>query len=434
MSSLPASTRTEHEMDVPSLVSRYRRRIVVISFLCMATAFGLRLSFPIFFTNFLEEFHWQRAAMGGIFSVNLMIIGFSAPLIGYLVDRVGCHRVMTISAATLCVGLLASSAISTIWHLYLTVGVVLALGAGGIGMVAQSVTISNWFTRQRGTVLGLAASGTGVGILILGLATNHLIGVFGWRWTFRILALAPVALVLLIQLFHRNRPSDIVPPTVQPTEAEPSQAPEPGSEPDEEWTLRQAMRTFTFWLLAVGWVLFATGQMGVFGHLVLYLVDAGFTKGVAAATLGAIGVVSSGGRILFGNISDRIGRARTIVISLIFSAAGVLLLLAVSDPSRHWVLYVQVPCFGIAFGARGPITAVMMSEMYPGRALGAIYGAVTLGAGLGGLIGPWLVGYLFDQTGSYDLAFRIAASTILLPCLLFALGGWSWARRRKGAP
>ncbi len=90
-------------------------------------------------------------------------------------------------------------------------------------------------------------------------------------------------------------------------------------------------------------------------------------------------------------------------------------------------------CFGIAFGARGPITAAMMSEMYPGRALGAIYGAVTLGTGIGGLIGPWLLGYLFDQTGSYDLALRIAACTIALPCLMFFLGNRSWTRRANGA-
>jgi len=127
-----------------------------------------------------------------------------------------------------------------------------------------------------------------------------------------------------------------------------------------------------------------------------------------AATFGLMGFMSSFGRVAFGAVSDRIGRAPAATLSFACTAAGTgaLLLLEVW-PQPGW-LYLYGVLFGLGFGARGPIITAMVAELFPGRRFGAIYGIMNLGNGLGGAIGPWYGGMVHDLTGSYRLAFLTA--------------------------
>jgi MFS family permease len=114
------------------------------------------------------------------------------------------------------------------------------------------------------------------------------------------------------------------------------------------------------------------------------------------------------GRIVFGYAADRIGRALSATISYGCTAIGTLALVSIEYSPNAVALYVYALLFGLGFGARGPIITAIAAQLFPGRRFGAIYGYLSVGNGLGGAVGPWFAGALFDLTGSYRIPFLLA--------------------------
>jgi MFS family permease len=149
-------------------------------------------------------------------------------------------------------------------------------------------------------------------------------------------------------------------------------------------------------------------------HQVAFAIDTGFAPLVAATVFGVTGLMSSAGRVLFGLAADRVGGPLAATVSFACTAGGALSLLALeADPRAAW-LVVYAILFGLGFGARGPIITAMASDLFGGRRFGVIYGAMNIGNGLGGAIGPWFGGVVHDVTGSYRGAFL--ASVVFCAC------------------
>jgi MFS family permease len=141
---------------------------------------------------------------------------------------------------------------------------------------------------------------------------------------------------------------------------------------------------------------------------VAFAVDQGFPRMFVAGIFGLTGLMSTVGRIGFGVAADRIGRATSATISYGCTALGTLCLLGLELWPHAAALYAYALFFGLGFGARGPIITAMASQLFPGRRFGAIYGALSVGNGIGGGIAPWFGGFVHDLTGSYRVAFLIA--------------------------
>jgi MFS family permease len=168
------------------------------------------------------------------------------------------------------------------------------------------------------------------------------------------------------------------------------------------------------------------GMMMVVPHHVVYLVGKGFEKPVAALAFGSLGAFSFTGRIVFGWLSDRLGQVATIIVSYGLSIAGTLLLLALNDPTDLWLLWCHIAIFGVGFGARGPLTSALVTQLFHGRSWGAILGFLEVGSGLGGTLGPWLSGFLFDQTGSYIISFSLSTIMLALAIVCAWLADRQW--------
>ena len=204
----------------------------------------------------------------------------------------------------------------------------------------------------------------------------------------------------------RNQPADV---GQQPYGAgRPDHRRDAGAPPDASWTVRQALRTRHFWALGLAQVLIPLGIFPVSVHQVAYLTDLGFSRVLAAGVLGYMGVMSSCGRMLFGVLSDRLGRFGGVTLSVVFSQLGILALLALDDTSVVWPLYVYAICFGLGYGARGPIISAIAADRFPGRSFATIFGFISIGHGLGGALGPWYGGAMYDRLGSYNLAFALS--------------------------
>jgi MFS family permease len=412
--------------------------VVGISFIDLGIAYGLNFSFSIFFVPILEEFRWSRATIAGAFSLSCLISGIGSWLGGRLIDRLGVKKILIGGSIILSFSTMASGWIREIWHLYLFFGVFAAIGTCAIGWVPNSVLLSNWFVRNRGTMVGIAFSGMGIGIFAVGPFAQYLISTFGWQTSYLLLGLMALIVLVPLNCILRNRPDEC-------EEKPQSDRPESGIMADgkvertheegegrKDWTLGISMKTLSFWAFFSAFLFLPLGAFPVMIHQVAYLIDQGYSKIMAAFVFGAVGLLSSGGKVLFGALSDRIGRVKTVTWTFACSILGIFVLLFLPSLKSAFWIYVYAVLFGISFGARGPILIAMTSDLYRGRHYGSIFGFINFGNGIGGALGPWLGGYLHDLTGSYTITFLICIPVLMMSCLCFWIAGWSMKKRRLG--
>jgi MFS family permease len=369
----------------------------------LAIASGLYFSFPVFFVALLDEFGWSRGATAAAFSISSVIQGVLSPVIGMLVDRLGPRRVMLGGAAVLGVACVLASRIGSLWSLYAVVGVLAAIGLCAVSWVPSGTLIARWFAERRGSVLGLAFSGMGAGVLVMGPLAQWLITAHGWRAAYAILGVGTLAVLLpLIWFGVREAPVNT---------ATTSAAPRSGTElPTASRDVGDALRTAAFWALFFAYLCTPLAVFSVVTHSVAFAVDHGFARLFVAGIFGLTGLLSVVGRIVFGMAADRIGRAASATISYGCTALGTLCLLSLEIAPHAAALYAYALFFGLGFGARGPIITAMASQIFPGRRFGVIYGILSVGNGIGGGVAPWFGGFVYDLTGSYRVAFLIAVA------------------------
>jgi MFS family permease len=379
--------------------------VVGAVWLTLAIASGLYFSFPIFFVALLDEFGWSRGATAAAFSISSVMQGVLSPVVGMLVDRLGPRRVMLGGAAVLGVACVLASRIGSLWSLYAVIGVLAAIGLCAVSWVPSGTLIARWFAERRGSVLGLAFSGMGAGVLAMGPLAQGLITAYGWRAAYAILGVGTLAVLLpLIWFGVREAPATVA--------ATPAQARGGGDSPtpSARRDVGDALRTGAFWALFFAYLCTPLAVFSVVTHSVAFAVDHGFGRLFVAGIFGLTGLLSVVGRIVFGMAADRIGRAASATISYGCTAFGTLCLLGLEIWPHAAALYGYALFFGLGFGARGPIITAMASQFFPGRRFGVIYGILSVGNGIGGGVAPWFGGFVYDLTGSYRVAFLVAVA------------------------
>ena len=396
------------------------------SFVTAALVFGVWFSYAVFLVALVEAFDWSRGGAAMAFSVGSVVQAASSPLVGMLTDRWGPRVVVVGGLGAMAVGLAACSLVQALWHLIVLFGVIVGLGVGLAGQVSHAALLSRWFVKRRGTTIGFAFAGMGLGVKVMGPLSQALMSRLGWRYAFVVLGGVTALYALTVLLTLRNRPEDV---GLRPYGADgAADKPETATSGEANWTVRQALRTRQFWALGLAQVLIPLGVFPVSVHQVAYLTDLGFSRVLAAGVLGYMGVMSSCGRLLFGALSDRLGRFGGVTLSVVFSQLGILALLMLDGATVMWPLYLYALCFGLGYGARGPIISAIAADRFPGRSFATIFGFISIGHGLGGALGPWYSGAMYDCLGSYDLAFALACVSLcgVIGCF------WVATRRPEG--
>ncbi len=378
----------------------------------LAIASGLYFSFPVFFVALLEEFGWPRGATAAAFSISSIAQGALSPVVGMLVDRVGPRRVMLGGAFVLGSACVLASRIDSLASLYLVTGVLAAAGVCAVSWIPSGALIARWFAERRGSMMGLAFSGMGAGVLVIGPLAQWLIIGYGWRAAYLVLGLGTlVVLVPLVALGVREPPAAAGRGDVS--------GPIPPADAGRE--VGDALRTRAFWALFFAYLCTPLAVFSVVTHQVAFAVDHGFPRLFVAGIFGLTGLLSTVGRIVFGVAADRIGRTTSATISYGCTAVGTLCLLGLEVWPHVAALYLYALFFGLGFGARGPIITAMASQLFPGRRFGVIYGMLSVGNGIGGGVAPWFGGVVHDLTGSYRVAFLVAVGFCVLGSLCFRL-------------
>lgn len=391
--------------------------IVVVVWLLLAGAYGLFLSFPVFFVPLLEEFQWSRALTAGAVSVSTLVQAGLSPVAGILVDRIGTRPVILAGVVMLSAASVLMGFVSAPWQLYVCTGVLGAAGVVSLGWVPMGALLSRQFSERRGRTIATAFSGMGVGVFAMGPATQWLIAHLGWRTATMVLGTAGFAFLFPVAwLGVRDSPAP-VPVGEGAGTGRRRSAP--------HVALADALRTRAFWALFGAYFMTPLAVFSVFTHQVAFAIDLGFSRMLVASVFGMVGLVSTAGRPVFGIIADRMGGPLAASLSFACTAAGAVALLVLDrHPHVAW-LVVYAVVFGLGFGARGPIITAMAGDLFAGRSFGVIYGVLSIGNGLGSALGPWFAGLLHDVTGSYRLAFlfSIACSAVGAACFWATRGG-----------
>ena len=405
----------------------YGWTIIGVSFVNLAITFGIWYSFSVFFLAILKEFGWGRAASAGVFSTFMVVHSVVAIVIGSLIDRFGARKVIPLGSILVVVGLVASSRVQALYQLYLFYGVVTAVGICSMGFLTHGIIIPNWFVKKRGLALGLAMAGIGVGMQILVPITQSVISRFGWRAAYCVLA--AIVLIIVIPLnavFQRRNPAEVgelpdgekIP---QKNENRLKEEQSTASIPENEtkdWTLGSTLKTRRFWFLFTTFFFTPMAIQGTLIHQVAHVTDRGFSPEIGAFFFGLVGIMGSVGKILFGYLSDRIGREKAFTIGAGCAFLGVLNLMNVR-PGLGPLLYGYAILFGLGYGAIAPIFPARAADLFQGPHFGRIYGFLALSAGFGGGAGTWISGKVFDVTASYHMAFLGILTVLVIIALLF---------------
>ena len=395
-------------------------RVVVATFGTLGLAYGFWSAYSVFLVALLREFGWSRSAVAGAFSLLVLVHGLSGPVLGWLVERWGPRIVIVTGGGVLAISLLLGAHISAVWHLYVVIGVLASAGMSAAGWVPSVVLIRSWFPTRVGTALGIASAGIGVGIFALVPFTQLLIDSVGWRWALRALAVLVVAwIVPATLLLVRNAQSAGT--------AGPRTSAALGSAPaGRTWTVRTALRSWKFWAVGAAFFAGSAATQMLLVHQVAYLVDHGVSAIVGASVVGLVGIASIVGKTGWGTMSDRVGREPTYTLAFACVALSVLFLALAGAYPRTLLPYVYAVLIGVGYAVTAPLTPAIASDLFGGPRFARIFGLLHFMNSLGGALGAWIAGVLFDATGSYALALPIAAGMALLaPGLL-----WFVAPRR----
>ncbi len=399
----------------------------------LGLAYGIWYSYSVVLVALLTEFGWSRSLLSGAFSVFAVVHGIANPVVGLLCDRVRPPLLVGAGGLLLGIALWGNSLITQPWHLYIGFGVLTALAIAFCGWIPALVMVDRRYQHRLGFAMGIVSSGIGVGMLTVVPLCQVLIDAYGWRIAYRVLGcLCAVWIVPAAFYLWKTSPSPQSPAiggefvqglagsvagsTIVPAAAEVS------------ITLPDAIRTSPFWLMVAAFFFGSVCSQTLHVHQAAFLVDHGISAIVAASVVGVVGLASVVGKTGGGWLSDRIEREVVFVsgIAILVASVGVLALVGRAPSAGGAYLYAVM--LGVGYSATASLVPAMVSDRFSGLYFGSIIGIGLFGSAAGSALGPWLAGYLFDRTGSYDIPLMIAAACGVLA----GASGWIARSLRRG--
>jgi MFS family permease len=373
---------------------------------------GLRAVFGVYIKPMETTFGWDRAALSGAAALSLLLLGAAGPFVGWLADQWGPRRVIMLSVILLGIGTILTSQVSALWHVYITAGVLMALGSGGVGMSTAATVAARWFEGRRGLVMGLIGGAMSAGQLVIVPLAVVLTLALGWRqsfvWLGILLLLVAVPLTLL---FIRNDPREkgIRAYGAGQSGASAGAMPTP---PEGRTGIADAMQVPSFWLLAGTFFVCGYTSNGlVLTHLVPHAAEHGFSEMHAAQALGVMGAMNILGTVTSGWICDRFGRKGPLAVYYGLRGLSLLFLLYVWNvPSLH----IFAAIFGLNYISTVPPTTTLTANIFGRYSVGALSGWIFFSHQVGAALGAAIGGWIFQATGSYTWAFVSAAMMAFL--------------------
>ena len=364
--------------------------IIAGSMIVLALSFGFRSSFGVFLQPISEGFGWPRETFSLSLALQNIAWGLGGPVFGALADRFGERRSLMLGAACYTLGLFVAATATSPLGQHFGTGLLVGMGCAGTGfglvlaIVGRSVPES-----RRARVLAVTSAAGSIGQFAVVPLARLMEYQFGWEGALFGLALASLVCFACIP-FMRAKPID--------------------SEQAGSLSLGRAISTAgsdsSFWLLTLGFFTCGFHVAFIGAHLPAYV-----TETCGSATLGswAISIIGLGnviGVLLAGEMSSRWRKKH--VLSGIYGLRALLILAFLAVPPNTATVVAFSVLAGLVWLATVPLTIHLVAHLHGTRFIATLYGFVFLGHQVGGFLGAWFGGWVYDRTGSYDYAWWIA--------------------------
>ena len=388
--------------------------VVVGAWLAMLVSSASISSFSIFAPELESQFEWTRMMSSWGFTLNTVTISVFGLVGGMLADRIGVRRLVLTGAVIGGLGMTLLSQTSQLWHFYLLFGVIAPAGIALCFIVPTVATVRRWFMRKAALAVGIAMTGSGLGMVLLVPLYQRLIETVGWNSAYII-----IGTVLIVggtaggMLLKKDPESSGMHPD--------GIAPAAGvfvwradfAARNQIWSVKEVLKTSTWWLLMLS-QFFQITIIGLISHMVFWgNEDLGIAKGAVVGILSLFALAAVMGRLVAGFLSDwymsRFGSSRkpALYVCTISVALGSLLSMWAGNQTELLLVCLLI---GFGYGIGMAVFPAYLGDLYGVVSVPTLFGIMFLcTAGLFGSIGPVLFGFFHDAYGSYDMAFLTTA-------------------------
>ncbi len=399
--------------------------IVGVSFLSLFTH-GAATSylFGLLVAPMEESLQWSRTTLVGALTLATFVSAGLGLVLGPLFDRHGVRLGMTLSALLGGVSLVLLAFTRTPWEYYVLLGIGVGAARTGLENIGPRTAIANWFIRRRAAAFAWSSGGRAAFGFTMVPLFALLVAHTSWRAGWAVLGVVEiVVLAPLVWLIVRRRPEDCgLLPDGDPSPPAPSSAATPAARrpgpAEESWTLREAVRTRTLWLIVISLILTGFPATGVIANMVLYFIDEGLSLDFASGAFAFFGLGAMFGRPFWGYVASRLG----IHLSLVawgFSYALVLALYALA--SSPATLFMSAWPVGLVIGGAQQLQSQVWPDYFGRRHVGSITGFTTLLVTPAMALGPLAAAAAFVQMGSYAPVLSIYAAGAFISGFFFLL-------------
>lgn len=431
-------------MRRPRLRLFYGWWVVIAGALAHAVTTGLGyFGLSTYFPSLEREFGWSRTAISGAFSLARVESGLIGPAEGLLTDKLGPRRVILIGVGLSVFGFLLLSTVNSLPMLYAVMILGIVLGSSLGFFVPVSVVVATLFRERRGLAFGIFRMGPGLSGVLVPLVGWSIV-FWGWRMTavvsafvLLVVGLALARVVGRSQRFQESRTDDPAngPSLTADLPAKPGGQNSNHRIPQVEFTLKEALGSFAFWMLAIATGLRHMVTEGISVHFVVMLVDRGWSQELASSMLGISNLASVPARLGFGWLGDLLDK-RGLMVGLLI-ALGIAALFMGWFPEAR-VFLPSMVIYSLTYGGLASLQESIRADYFGTRHFASIQGFSRLITTCGSFLGPLAAGYLYDLTRSYTLAFSLFSGVSLLATLCMLLArpptAYNGSRRAHSPP
>lgn len=354
-------------------------------------AYGSRQSLGIFLKPITTDLGWTRESFSLVIGTQALIYGIAAPFVGAIADKWGPVRVLLVAAVVYSLGIFMMTEAVTPTGMLLSSSVLGGAGSAGCALSLVLAVASRIAPeKSRGLWLGIITSGGTGGQLVLIPGAQMLIDSYGWHAALLTLAVL-VLLILPLALIMGASGGESV------------------NSKKEGQSLKQALSEARqhkgFWLLVIGFFTCGFQVQFIVAHLSAYVTDQSISPIVAATALGIVGLFNMIGTWISGWLGDRY--RKKYLLALLYFFRSLLFMIFILVPISPLSVYIFAASIGLLWLATVPLTSGIVFGMFGARYMATLYGIVFLGHQAGSFTSVWLGGFVFDRTGSYDIAWWI---------------------------
>ena len=374
----------------------------IVTMLCV----GIVYMWNVFQQPVMDHYGWEKTAVSFISAVNLFAFTAGIFLGGVIVDRRGPRVVNMISGVMFFVGLFLSSVLpkGAPWLIYLTYGV---LGGVGVGLAYAGATncLQKWFPTRRGFASAIATCAFGTSIVVCVPIAKAFLKQ-GVPFAFRMLGIILGAIVFVCAFFISTPPKGYMADRI-PARAE-EKAP---------YSVREALKDPRFWFMCTP-LFFMTVTYMVVNPIIQTLgAERGLSPGLLTTTAMLVGIASAVSRFIVPTLSDKLGRARSILVMTVLMLVCALLMIFVKGPLYTAVIFLIV----CAYSGPAGVYPAMTGDAFGMKNTGTIFGLAFFCIGFSSLFATWLTGVIVRATGGYTWAFVASAALCLIPIICLSV-------------